>query len=170
MKRAIIFLLGLGLFVGASIAQPALMPLPKSVQYTDGQFRLTKEFSIEINGPENQALLNYTDRFWERLSARTTMYFPHFDRFSNGQVPGLIISYDQVAEIQLGMSEDYNLNVLSDKIEINATSQVGVMRGLETLLQLLSVDREGFYFPTAMINDAPRFEWRGLLLDVCRHC
>jgi hexosaminidase len=43
------------------------------------------------------------------------------------------------------------------------------MRGLETALQLVSGDKEGFYFPGVQIQDRPRFRWRGLLIDVGRH-
>ena len=43
------------------------------------------------------------------------------------------------------------------------------MRGIETLLQLLEGDEKGFYFPAVSIDDKPRFQWRGLLIDVARH-
>jgi len=43
------------------------------------------------------------------------------------------------------------------------------MRGLETLLQLLDSDQSGYFFPGVIIEDAPRFTWRGLLIDVSRH-
>jgi hexosaminidase len=43
------------------------------------------------------------------------------------------------------------------------------MRGLETLLQLLSSSKNGYYFPAYKITDEPRYSWRGLLLDICRH-
>jgi hexosaminidase len=43
------------------------------------------------------------------------------------------------------------------------------MHAMETLLQLLSADEEGYYFPEIEINDKPRFPWRGLLIDACRH-
>jgi hexosaminidase len=43
------------------------------------------------------------------------------------------------------------------------------MRGLETFLQLLSGDRDGFFIPSVSIDDRPRFPWRGLLIDVARH-
>ncbi|MFN5324159.1 MAG: family 20 glycosylhydrolase, partial [Bacteroidota bacterium] len=45
----------------------------------------------------------------------------------------------------------------------------GVMYALETFLQLISSDELGYYLPGVKIIDAPRFPWRGLLIDVCRH-
>src|SRR6185295_9517364 len=43
------------------------------------------------------------------------------------------------------------------------------LRGLETFLQLLQGDRDGFFMPAIRINDQPRFPWRGLLIDIGRH-
>jgi hexosaminidase len=43
------------------------------------------------------------------------------------------------------------------------------MRGLETFVQLLESDKDGFYFPAVSISDQPRFVWRGLMIDSGRH-
>lgn len=169
MKRVILIILVLGSGLGDSIAQSALMPVPKSVDFTGEQFRIEKDFSIELTGPESTDLVGYVDRFWERLSSRTNTYYSNFDRFSVGAGKRLGITYKAVAEIQLGIEESYSLVVNQEGVALAAETQVGVMRGLETLLQLVEVDREGYYFTGARIEDEPRFQWRGLLLDVCRH-
>jgi len=46
---------------------------------------------------------------------------------------------------------------------------VGVLRGMETFLQLVELDARGFSAPAVRIADRPRFPWRGLLIDVSRH-
>jgi hexosaminidase len=43
------------------------------------------------------------------------------------------------------------------------------MRGLETLLQLVQSDGQGFWLPVVSIQDSPRFRWRGLMIDCSRH-
>src|SRR5204863_3755159 len=50
-----------------------------------------------------------------------------------------------------------------------APTVVGALHGLETLLQLIDADRDGYYLPGVSIQDQPRFPWRGLLIDVGRH-
>src|SRR6185295_16801288 len=52
---------------------------------------------------------------------------------------------------------------------LKAQTVVGVLRGLETFLQLLDGDRAGYFIPAVSIQDKPRFPWRGLLIDVGRH-
>jgi hexosaminidase len=43
------------------------------------------------------------------------------------------------------------------------------MRGLETVVQALEADPNGFFWPALEIEDSPRFAWRGLLVDPARH-
>jgi hexosaminidase len=65
--------------------------------------------------------------------------------------------------------ESYTLDVTPQRATLDAPTVVGVLRGLETLLQLVGRDAVGFYLPAVHIEDAPRFPWRGLLVDVGRH-
>jgi hexosaminidase len=67
------------------------------------------------------------------------------------------------------MDESYTLDIHADKIRLTARTIFGAMRGLETLLQLLQPHGHMFAFPSVHIEDAPRFPWRGLLLDSSRH-
>ena len=46
---------------------------------------------------------------------------------------------------------------------------MGALRGIETFLQLLEGDRQGYFIPSVRIQDKPRFPWRGLLIDAGRH-
>ena len=65
--------------------------------------------------------------------------------------------------------ETYSLEVSEKQIVLKAETVVGAVRGLETFLQLLTSDRDGYYVPTVSIQDKPRFRWRGLLFDSSRH-
>ena len=59
--------------------------------------------------------------------------------------------------------------LIADGILLEAPNSIGAIRGLETMQQLLQKDSEGFYIPYVEINDAPRYSWRGLMIDVARH-
>ena len=65
--------------------------------------------------------------------------------------------------------ESYTLEVTADHVSLHAPTVVGVIRGMETLLQLVDGDDAGFFLPGVVIADRPRFPWRGLLIDVGRH-
>ncbi len=76
-----------------------------------------------------------------------------------------------------GMAEDaYQLSVTADKATVNAGSFGGFLYGIQTIRQLLPVTIEGenantteWMIPVIEVEDAPRFGWRGLMVDVSRH-
>ena len=65
--------------------------------------------------------------------------------------------------------ESYHLSVSQTGIQLTAADPLGVMHGLETLLQLVEPGPNGWVIPEVRIDDAPRFAWRGLMIDVSRH-
>ncbi|MFY0254874.1 family 20 glycosylhydrolase [Chitinophaga sp. 30R24] len=67
-------------------------------------------------------------------------------------------------------TEGYTLNTAHDKVTINGNSGSGTFYGVQTLIQLLPVEKaNALYIPGVNITDAPRFSYRGLHLDVGRH-
>ncbi|MDM7830653.1 beta-N-acetylhexosaminidase [Cellulomonas edaphi] len=66
--------------------------------------------------------------------------------------------------------EAYRLTVRADRVDVEARSSAGLMRGVVTLRQLLVRDRAGrTAAPAVRIEDSPRYAWRGLSVDVARH-
>lgn len=71
--------------------------------------------------------------------------------------------------------EAYSLQVSSAEILIKAAKPAGWFYGMQTLMQLLTVDAgqklqgRGYLVPVVKIEDYPRFKWRGLMVDVSRH-
>jgi len=73
--------------------------------------------------------------------------------------------------------EGYSLSVSPKTIRISSNAPNGFFYGLQTLYQLLPsdiygkklVERKSWSVPAVLIQDAPRFAYRGLHLDVCRH-
>ena len=62
------------------------------------------------------------------------------------------------------MAEDHRIEIGADGIGIEASTATGVRRAVETVLQLAATGA----LPWGLIEDAPRFRWRGLLVDVAR--
>ena len=66
--------------------------------------------------------------------------------------------------------EAYELNVSNDKIIISAFSSQGLFYGIQTLLQVIPFEKnKEISIPNLKISDQPKFQWRGMHLDVCRH-
>lgn len=69
--------------------------------------------------------------------------------------------------------EAYRLAITTDGIKVTGADAAGLFWGLQTLRQLLPPSNEtnsgDITLPTGTITDAPRFAWRGLMLDVARH-
>jgi hexosaminidase len=69
-------------------------------------------------------------------------------------------------------AEGYKIKVTDDHIKITATTRTGMFYGMISILQLMEPSQDGegaFMVPACTINDYPRFPWRGMHLDVCRH-
>ena len=67
--------------------------------------------------------------------------------------------------------EEFFLNITEENLKIEASTPKGIMRGIQTLRQLLPT-KKGIVstkIPCLKIHDFPRFSWRGMLLDCCRH-
>ena len=82
----------------------------------------------------------------------------------------------QLERIEGLPSEGYQLTVDADEgVWIGASNALGALHGLTTLRQLLPVELEletvgqDVWLPALELEDSPRFEHRGLLLDCCRH-
>ena len=73
-------------------------------------------------------------------------------------------------------NEAYKIDVLKDKILINAAAPAGIFRAIQTLRQLLPAEIESENFqpvdwkiPCVTIQDSPEYAYRGVMLDVARH-
>lgn len=75
--------------------------------------------------------------------------------------------------LQLGLEnenpEAYRLEVTKDAITITGASEAGVFYGIQTLRKATPLTHSDVSYPSVVINDAPRFGYRGAHLDVGRH-
>jgi len=167
MKILYSLLLLLGLSLPSYAGQPKLMPMPSSVVFKQGEFRLNANFNIALTGNFDDRINRATSRWLKRLSEQTLLVLN--PKEIGKQNAPFKIQITQRAKIALHEDESYQLAIKNNQIILSATTDVGAIRGLETLLQLLQADAKGYYFPSVEITDQPRFPWRGLLIDVCRH-
>ncbi len=155
----------------AAANKPALMPVPASLVWQEGQLRLDEKFSVGGKARPDQRAFKAAVRFLQRLSGRTGLFLLQ-DYLKEQKINAetkLIYHYERAGKLEPGEDESYRLVVKPEKIELTAPTDLGIVRGFETLLQLLSADNQGYFFSAVDIKDQPRFTWRGLLIDSCRH-
>ena len=74
-------------------------------------------------------------------------------------------------------AEAYTLFIYTDAVEVLGGSAAGVYYGLQTLMQMLPpeiecdtvVNGQDWSLPIAVVDDYPRFRYRGMHVDPCRH-
>jgi hexosaminidase len=149
-----------------------LMPVPKSLVMDNGRFILNSGFNVSVK-TENADSLVYlaANRMFKTLNRRTGLYFRQENISGRyfSDTAGLVILVQRKSEMQIGADESYQIKVSNIQVRLEAKTSIGAIRGMETILQLLTLDEAGYYFPALTIQDAPRFAWRGLMIDVARH-
>ena len=148
-----------------------LMPVPESVNLCDGRFRVDDSLSVGGQAAPGDRAFGAAARFMSRLAARTGIFLKQDFLAAQGSAATGAVQYEFARPGKLEPLEDesYSLIVNPGKVVLSAPTDIGVLRGFETLLQLLSADEAGYYIPCVEIIDRPRFTWRGLLIDSGRH-
>jgi hexosaminidase len=147
-----------------------VIPFPAKISFEQGRLEVGSEFRVILKGYKEPRLEKAVRRLIHRLSAQTGIPLASDVEEDTSKAALEIICRGPGEKIQSwGEDESYILKVTSSRAYLEATTPVGILRGIETFLQLLMKNSEGFYIPSVRIQDAPRFPWRGLLIDVCRH-
>lgn len=163
MKLRYLFLAAV-LFAGAC-SRPSetfstgIIPVPQHVNWGEGTFRMprTLTYVTDLEGQEKADLAAWMER---SVAGR---FFPvPFVEALEGDIPALRL---RIAD--KGAPESYRLDVVRDSMTITAPDAAGLFYGLQSLAQL--AEHTGQRIPAVTIEDAPRFAYRGFMLDVSRH-
>ena len=171
------FCAGMALCFLASCAEPQgevksynqginIIPTPQSLVQHDGFFRLGSNTAIAAASPEAKTVAEF---FAAKMRTAT----------------GLNIQVAEKGNIQLSIDpsldvandEGYTLDVTKDGAVVVAKTAQGLFYGMQSFLQLLPAEIESpskvngiaWQAPAVSIKDAPRFGYRGIMLDPCRH-
>jgi hexosaminidase len=145
-----------------------LMPLPAHIVAGQGQFLIDGSFGIGLEGYTEPRLVLARQRFLDRLSQETGIFFQGEAQASPASFTIKTGGASDPVQ-QLGEDESYRLDISTTHVQLTAANPLGVLRGLQTFLQLVKITPQGFGVPVAAIDDQPRFPWRGLMLDAGRH-
>ncbi len=147
-------------------SEPAIVPQPVSVQWQAARrdFNLDRTTAIVYaEGLQDQAA--YLRNAIRNQCGLDLSLRPYRRDTKNV----LILALDQ-AEVFVSRPEAYALDVNQNNIGILAIDRKGIVHGIQTLLQLLPLgNRERVAVRGVLVNDYPRFAYRGMHLDVVRH-
>ena len=150
--------------------QHRLMPVPAAIQFLTGRLKIDASFAVAVDGRTDARLEAGIYRASRRLEGRTGVEFLRAPA-TDSQTATLRIQCKGPGSPVPSVNEDesYSLDVSDKQALLKAATVVGALRGMETFLQLLEGDRQGYFIPSVRITDKPRFPWRGLLIDAGRH-
>jgi len=144
--------------------------MPASMQVKTGQLVVDPSFSVGINGYSDARLQRSVELFLDSLRRQTGMT-PLDLKLTDAAQAKLVVHTEHASKAvqEVGEDESYSLEITPSGARIDAATPLGIMRGLQTFLQLVHTTSEGFAAPAIAIQDKPRFPWRGLMIDVGRH-
>lgn len=145
----------------------SIIPLPAHLQVLEGEFKINTgtAFFNKTGRADFEGTIKY---FNDVFSAASGF---RLSSAENGGENTIIIEEDAALA-----PEAYRLTVNSNNITIASSSAAGVFYAVQTMFQLLppqvysgKVSETEWILPAVSVEDAPRFKYRGMHLDVSRH-
>jgi hexosaminidase len=184
--RMILMVASVVVFIGPlTLTQDApalpLMPWPANVRTfpSSGRLVIDPSFSVSLESHADPHLRKTAAMFLGDLRRHTGMLPLDFSIIEEPQdhtnhqrpVVKLALHADRPSKEvpAVGEDESYRLEITASGGTLTAPTTLGVMRGLQTFLQLVETTPQGFAVPAVVIEDKPRFPWRGLMIDSGRH-
>ncbi len=162
--------------VSKEASQMTVIPVPAHIQEKEGEFRLLPGFRILVDGGSKE-LLAIGEYLALKLKASSGIEVPVFSSPKGEKGENALRMTLNGAEKSLG-KEGYVLEISRNGITLQAAAPAGLFYGVQTLIQLLppeedpasgSKEQERLALPCMNIRDLPRYPYRGMHLDVCRH-
>ena len=177
MKKGIpLFLLSL-LFISPGCKQTKevvneynIVPLPNQMTPQEGRFELSSKVKV-VTAACTPEVKTIADSLVERIALTSGIRLSQTDQTNSGDPTITFAMNPQLP------AEGYELSVKPSGIILSASQPNGFFYGVQSLYQLLppavygrTKDKKAAWsVPAVEIQDAPRFPYRGLMLDVCRH-
>ncbi|MDO5571337.1 MAG: family 20 glycosylhydrolase [Bacteroidales bacterium] len=149
--------------------QSYLIPKPDSIEIKRGYSSIKPPFEVvsESNITENLSnyiLNNNIFLSYISLNKKSNMVDKQSDKKNTSNNSSKITL--QLSKSVDESDESYQLEIGKNSVTIKANSDAGLFYGLQTLIQLTETENK---LPQMVISDSPRFEYRGMHLDVSRH-
>lgn len=148
--------------------QISLIPQPSTFNYVDNEY-------VQINYKTNIYADSHSlaeANYLKQIIEESSIFNVQIVKEKTGNENMILLS---VSPEMAGSSEGFSISTLNNTIKIKGKTPEGLMRGIQTLRQLFILPfhqkekRKAWFLPSVTLSSSPKFEHRGLLLDVCRH-
>ncbi|MBS0334542.1 MAG: family 20 glycosylhydrolase [Proteobacteria bacterium] len=148
---------------GSAAAEPILLPKPRSLAAEAGALPLSGPFRVRATGCPRPLIGKAVARFEADVARLRPL--------SGKAGPSLTIgcAAKDAGYLTLAAKEGYRLAIDARGVRIEADGPAGALHGLATLRQLVGAGTGVASLPFVRIDDAPRFPWRGIMIDTSRH-
>ncbi|MFA7228960.1 MAG: beta-N-acetylhexosaminidase, partial [Melioribacteraceae bacterium] len=145
----------------------SIIPRPVKLEIGKGVFKINSQTKIWLNEPSEE-LQKLGGFLSEAINNSTGLKLSATAKMTR-EIPVSLILVQIKKDFP--SAEWYSLDILPHKITITASGGSGVFYAIQSLLQLMPAGpmQKNISVPSLSIEDSPRFEWRGVHLDVCRH-
>ncbi|OAV74630.1 Beta-hexosaminidase [Bacteroidales bacterium Barb7] len=145
-----------------------IIPAPQSLVQNDGRFVLNAQTTVYASTSEGRTVAEF---FIAKINAVTGYALRKADEEA---AKGISLLIDNSLDVT---DEGYTLDVTDECVTVKAQTPQGLFYGMQTFLQLLPAEIESptvaggiaWEAPAVTVRDEPRFEYRGIMLDACRH-
>lgn len=162
MKYKILTLLLLISVISVAQQNLNLIPKPQNIEYHSGSFVMNSKTVI-------QADKNYFEAKYLQQIIKQQLGL-NLEITTSSKSKSKIVFLTKIIEEKKTSKEWYNLSISKNEVVINTTEAHGIFYGIQTLIQLLPLEKSfEIKIPCLSITDEPKFQWRGMHLDVCRH-
>lgn len=140
-----------------------IIPQPVNITVNSGNFRLDKNTVLVARDEQDRFAASFFNDF---LAANYHMKLRLSDREKKNCI---VLSTKKFIQAPAN-GEHYLLTSRAGRVSVEGDSYAGTFRGVQTLIQLLPVKpAPSLLLPLVVVDDEPRFRYRGLHLDVGRH-
>ncbi|MDB6164723.1 MAG: beta-hexosaminidase, partial [Xanthomonadaceae bacterium] len=147
--------------IAARAVMPSLIPLPANMQRLPGEFKLAADTPIIAGDARAREAAGYFTGYVARTRGI------RLESRSTSRRHAITFAIDLAASAN---PEGYRLEVTPNGVTVMAPDARGLFYGAVTLAQLVDIGTSPTArMPSVRIEDAPRFPWRGLMLDSARH-
>ena len=154
MQKVLFTLFSIFSLVFTAGAIPPVLPTPLQLSEAQGTYRLPRSLTIAV---ADSSLMDVRDYVADWMQIPVS--------YVTGAQGDIVLACGNVE----GDSGTYRMEISVNGIKINGRDYAGVVNGLSTLRQLYTAPGFDGKLPLLTVEDAPGFQWRGLMLDCARH-